>query len=118
MWKFKNFSFTQILRKINFGAFNVFREIIQLISRKILTIRICILHCGNFKHFLPLRFYVKSILDISKGLRMVNLEVFEALNIVFFFGKFQLSKSAKNHKNQNSEAQKMSNIYFCNSHNN
>ena len=57
--------------------------------------------CGNFMIFLSFRFYVKSIFK--------NLEVLKLLFLLFlmpsilFFGKIQPSKSAKFHKNQNSE---------------
>ena len=55
--------------------------------------------CGNFIIFLSLRFYVKSILG--------NLEVPKLLFLPFCefcpFGKNQDLKSAKIHKNKNSE---------------
>ena len=56
--------------------------------------------CGNSMIFLSLRFYVKSILEILEVQNLPFLAILEALN--FIFGTFQLSKSAKMLRIQNS----------------
>ena len=54
-----------------------------------------IMQCENLKIFVSLRFYVKSILN-SKSAKTAVFAIIRAVNFVD-------SKSAKIHKNQNSE---------------
>ena len=42
--------------------------------------------CGKMTNFLPLRFYVKSFLDVFRGSKTAILTILEALNVDF--GKF------------------------------
>ena len=60
-----------------------------------------LMQCGNFKVFLSVRFYVKSILEAVK-VQNLPFSLFLGLRI-FNVGKFQTSETDKNHKNQNSE---------------
>ena len=55
--------------------------------------------CGNFRILLPLRFYVKSILEI---LEVPKIAIFTVLKpqrvwILSVLGKFYSAKIAKNH---------------------
>jgi len=60
--------------------------------------------CGKFRIFLSLRFYVKSILENLEVLKLPFC-CFKSSEICWFC-RFQPSKSAKNHKHQNSEPQR------------
>ena len=87
-----------------FGSQSVFPTLTKLINLQKKWYEGQYLHatqCGNFIIFPSLRFYVKSILRIleMENLPIANLGGYEFCS----FGKFRPSKSAKNHKNQNSE---------------
>ena len=56
--------------------------------------------CGNFRIFLPFRFYVKSIFEILEVLKVLFCHFVDVE--LCWFGTFQPSKSAKYAKNQNS----------------
>ena len=69
--------------------------------------------CGNLRIFLPLRFYVKSILRIVGVLKLPFLRLPEALN--FYLGKFLLTQFALiDHQNIHSEHEKCQNGNFWN----
>ena len=58
--------------------------------------------CGNFRIFQSLRFYVKSILGILEVQILQFLAIFWVMNFANFWN-FSTQKSAKIHKNPNSE---------------
>ena len=84
------------------STYSVISSVKVLVSRNFCQMT----QCGNFRIFLSLRFYVKSILEI---LEVLKLPFFHFRHSEFcWIGKFQPLKCAKIHKNQNSEPPKVS----------
>ena len=58
---------------------------------------LCHAQCGNFRIFLPIRFYVKTILADFRSSKISVLAILRALNFVNLVDFIQSSKSEKMH---------------------
>ena len=71
---------------------------------------LCVSQCGNCKIFLPLRYYMKSHLDILEVQKLLFLAIKKLWNL--FLKSFSLVKMPKFLRNQNQETLNLPKMNF------
>ena len=102
VWKFKNFSTILILREINFGQFWASKTAILTLFKALNFDFGTCTRCGNFRIFLQVGFYVKSMLDnLSRSFKTTIVAISGAPIFVdlvnFNLPKVQIFIRLKNH---------------------